>query len=61
MFRRDSKTGEEIAHRVITPNGNTIITATNAEFWQSVDGAQVEEVRGHTHPNGTGFVVERTA
>ncbi|MFI7096825.1 hypothetical protein [Streptomyces lydicus] len=60
MFRRDSKTGEEIAHRVTTPEGRTFITATNAQFWEGTPGHKVEEVRGHTHPRGIGFVVDHT-
>ncbi|MEU0852523.1 hypothetical protein ABZ387_31845 [Streptomyces flaveolus] len=57
MFRRDSQTGEEIAHRVTTPNGNTVIS-THPEFWQQTPGAEVEEVRGYSRPDG--FVVEPT-
>lgn len=58
MFRRDKETGEEIAHRVTTPNGSTVITAYSEEFWRQTPGAQVEEVRGESRPDG--FVVTRT-
>lgn len=60
MFRRDRETGEEIAHRITTEDGRSFVTATNKAFWETVDGAQIEEVRGHNHPRGIGFVIERT-
>ncbi|MWA08790.1 hypothetical protein [Streptomyces sp. BA2] len=59
MFKRDCETGEEVAHRVTTEDGRTFVTATNDEFWRQTPGATVEEVRGHTHSRGLGFVVER--
>jgi hypothetical protein len=59
MFKRDKETGEETAHRVTTAEGRTFVTATNEGFWRDTPGATVEEVRGHTHSRGLGFVVER--
>ncbi|MCI3279117.1 hypothetical protein [Streptomyces cylindrosporus] len=58
MFRRDTDTGEEIAFRVTTPQGNTVISGYSEDFWRQTPGAEVEEVRGHSQPDG--FVVERT-
>lgn len=57
MFRRDCETGEEIAHRVTTPAGYSAITM-HPEFHRQTPGAEVEEVRGHSRPDG--FVIERT-
>lgn len=54
MFRHDSETGEEIAHRVTTPAGYRVITM-HPEFHRQTPGADVEEIRGHSRPNG--FVV----
>ncbi|MEU3341835.1 hypothetical protein [Streptomyces sp. NPDC006668] len=56
MFRRDPHTGEEIAHRITTPSGYPAITM-HADFHRQTPGADVEEVRGHSAPQG--FVVER--
>ncbi|MFE2563082.1 hypothetical protein [Streptomyces mirabilis] len=58
MFKRDSETGEEIAHLVTTPTGKTLITAYSEDFWRLTPGAKVEEVRGYSRPDG--FIVERT-
>lgn len=57
MFKRDSETGEEIAHRVTTPYNTTIISAF-PHVYEGSPGYEVEEVRGHSRPDG--FVVERT-
>lgn len=54
MFRRDEKTGEEIAHRVTTPAGYTVITM-HPDFHRQTPGAEVEEVRGYSRADG--FVV----
>jgi len=58
MFRRDNETGEEIAHRVTTPYNTTFVTGQHAHLYQDNPGYEVEEVRGHTGPNG--FVIDRT-
>jgi hypothetical protein len=54
VFRRDEKTGEEIAHRVTTPAGYTAITM-HPEFHRQTPDAEVQEVRGYSRPDG--FVV----
>ena len=58
MFRRDSETGEEIAHHVTTPHGTTFVTGSFAHVYQDNPDYTVEEVRGHSRPDG--FVIDRT-
>jgi hypothetical protein len=60
MFKRDEKTGEEIAYRVTKEDGrSTIGPEYVGNFYRDTPEAKVEEVRGHTHSRGIGFVVER--
>jgi len=58
MFRLDQETGEEIGHRVTTPYDTTFVTGHHAHVYEGQPGYTVEEVRGHSRPDG--FVVERT-
>jgi hypothetical protein len=58
MFQRDSDTGEEIAHHVTTPHNTTFVTGQHAHAYEGQPGYTVQEVRGHTGPNG--FVIDRT-
>jgi hypothetical protein len=58
MFKRDEKTGEEIAHHVTTPYGTSFVTGQHAHLYQDNPGYTVEEVRGHSRPDG--FVIDRT-
>jgi len=59
MFKRDSETGEEIAHRVTTPAGTRFVTGQHAHLYQDNPGYTVAEVRGHTRADGGGFVIDR--
>ncbi|MGW0948532.1 hypothetical protein ACWD4O_39080 [Streptomyces sp. NPDC002623] len=58
MPRIDQTTAEEIAHRVTLADGRRVISLTGPD---EAPGNQNEEVRGYTHPDGTGFVVTGTA
>lgn len=59
MFNQDDQTGEEIGYRVTTPYDTTFVTGQHAHLYQDNPGYTVEEVRGHSQPDG--FVVTRTA
>ncbi len=60
MFKRDTETGEEIAYRVTKENGSSTVGPEYVgNFYRDTPGVTVEEVRGHTHSRGLGFVVER--
>lgn len=58
MFERDEETGEEIAHKVTTPHDTTFVTSSFAWAYRDNPGYTVQEVRGHSRPDG--FVIERT-
>lgn len=59
MFKRDSETGEEIAHEVTTPAGATFVTFSFAHLYQGNPDYTVDEVRGHSREDGGGFVIDR--
>jgi hypothetical protein len=57
-FRRDTDTGEEIAHHITTPYNTTFVTRDFAHVYEGQPGYTVQEVRGTSRPDG--FVIERT-
>jgi hypothetical protein len=58
MFQRDTETGEEIAHHITTPHDTTFVTGQHAHLYQDNPGYTVQEVRGHSQPDG--FVITWT-
>lgn len=58
MFKRDEKTGEEIAHEVTTPHGTSFVSSF-PHMYEGQPGYAVDEVRGHSRADGGGFVIDR--